>query len=71
MFRNMDLMLAARREDLAGVRELIENVDDINFRDMHSFTALHYAAESGNCEMVTLLLDEGANIELRTSTGLT
>ena len=54
-----DFLLAAYQGDLEKVKSLIDdghNVSEQNFRDQ---SALHFAAISGNPELVKLLLDAG------------
>jgi outer membrane protein assembly factor BamB len=55
------LISAAQKQDLAGVKTLLEQGVDINSATSYGSTALSYAAEKGNLPMVRLLLDEGAN----------
>lgn len=57
-----DLIFAARENDLDGVKEALAEPDvDINITDSNQSTALVYAVENNNSEMVKYLLDHGAN----------
>ena len=47
------------------VKNLIQNGAEINARDKHKFTPLHYATENGDLEIVQHLLDHGAHIEAK------
>ena len=55
-------------------RALIEHGADVNaandnYGNGHGRTALHYAAEKNNIEVIDVLVDAGANIEARTHGG--
>jgi cytohesin len=52
----------ARDGDLSGVQELLDDGADVNAKDEHGWTALHYAAFSGHREIIELLLAKGANV---------
>jgi len=43
-------------------RYLLDYGAELEFRDVESRTALHYAARQNNCEVVDLLLDRGSDI---------
>jgi ankyrin repeat protein len=49
----------------AIVELLIEKGVDPNITNNHSMTPLHYAAASGNIEMVTFLLAKGAHVNAK------
>ncbi len=57
------LIRAARRDNVEGVRQLIELGFDVNARERT--TPLHEAAMRGNLAITELLLDHGANPNLR------
>ena len=60
------LIKAARAGDQKTVRHLLDQGCDINVRDRLNYnrTALMWAAISGSTEMVTLLLQKGADVSL-------
>ncbi len=55
---------AARQGDIEQIKKLIEATVDINARDDHGRTALHYAAMIGHKDVVTLLVGIGADVDL-------
>jgi ankyrin repeat protein len=59
--REVPLVQAARNNDLAAVRTLVQKGADINAPEIDGTTALHWAAHRDNAEMVDLLLRAGAN----------
>ncbi len=56
---------AARKGDAARVRELLARGVDVNTKFRYDQTALFYAAERGHSEVVKVLLDYGANVNIR------
>ena len=61
-----DLFDAVQSRDRERVRELLQrHPESAVARDADGVTALHYAAESGDREIVTMLLDAGADINAR------
>lgn len=61
-----DLFEAVRAGDHARVREVLQRFrDSVSLRDADGATALHYATEIGNREIVELLLEAGADINAR------
>lgn len=57
------LHLAVISNDIQKVESMLqERCEGINLRDTLGFTALHYAAGSGNLELVRLLINYGADI---------
>ena len=54
---------AAMNGDLEAVRELLEEGADVNLAQGDGMTALHWAAEAGDVEMVGVLLYAGAKLE--------
>ena len=61
-----DLFAAVRARKSELVREILQRRPDLSrIRDNDGATALHYAAESGDRDIVQILLDAGADINAR------
>ena len=54
---------AAMRGEVEAVRALLKQGADVNAAQGDGMTALHWAAESGNVEIVAMLIFAGANLE--------
>lgn len=65
------LHILAWRDDLYGVKTLIEAGADINATGDMDETALHIALRKENQEMVEILLKAGANADIRSEFGET
>ncbi|KAJ4823904.1 hypothetical protein Tsubulata_026760 [Turnera subulata] len=65
------LMYLANEGDVDGIRELLDSGVDVNFRDIDDRTALHIAACQGLQEVVSMLLDNGAQIDPKDRWGST
>ena len=63
------LIIAAKRNDLKMTKKLLELGVTIDDRDNLGSTALHYAAQYGFDNIVTQLLDNGADVTLRNKEG--
>lgn len=63
LFRG-SLVSAAKAGDVARVRELLDNGGNPNELEQ-GFSALMYACERGNLELVKLLVDRGADVNAR------
>ena len=62
------LMMAALKSHVDVARTLIERGAAIN---KDGWTPLHYAATGGNADIITMLLDKGAQIDARSPNGTT
>lgn len=56
---------AARLEQVARVRELLEQGADPNTSDHHGLTVLHWAAITGCMDLARLLVNRGAHVNPR------
>jgi ankyrin repeat protein len=59
--RDTRLIDATKRQDVAAVRALVKQRVDVHATDPDGSTALHWAAQRNNLELVNLLLGAGAN----------
>ena len=59
------------KDNAAAVRLLDSGQFDINMQTSEGYTLLHYAADSGNLEMVRELIRRGADVNMRSSIGST
>ena len=57
-----ELWAATRAGDVARVTAALDKGADVNARTRYGATALSYAADRGNLELVTLLIARGANV---------
>ncbi|MEJ7847412.1 MAG: ankyrin repeat domain-containing protein [Pyrinomonadaceae bacterium] len=65
------LFKAISQEDNETVKQLIISGFDVNKKDNDHRTALHVAVEHGNMEIVRFLLENGANVNIKTKEKLT
>lgn len=65
------LVEAAKENDPASIKTLIEQGHKVNGRDISGSTPLHYAASEGSVDAIRALLDNGAQIDSRTNEGFT
>jgi len=66
-----ELMLAAHRNDAAGVRQNVADGAEINARDTEGWTALKYAIDAHQLKTASALIELGADINLASSSGRT
>ena len=62
---------AARRDDIASSRLLLEWRANVDAVDKRGFTPLIVACRSGSCECAQLLIEEGADVRVRAADGET
>lgn len=55
------LCLAAKRNDLSAIKDLLKHGLSIDLKDHEGFTALEKAMEENNVEIVSFLVSNGAN----------
>ncbi|XP_074272434.1 serine/threonine-protein kinase 12-like [Silene latifolia] len=65
------LMFMANEGDLDGIKEVLDNGIDVNFKDIDSRTPLHIAACQGLTDVVQLLLSRGADVDPKDRWGST
>lgn len=69
IFTQWSLFEAVKNGDLDGVKKAVANGADVNDRDPHTLTPLHWAAVFGYNRVVEFLLDTGAEIDAVTIKG--
>ena len=69
----MDLLRAARTDNIDRVRELIAAGTDVNIQDINCDTPLHWAVSDSedNQEMALVLIAAGANLNIKNKDGWT
>ena len=60
-----ELFNAARRGDAAAVKALLDRGVDVNTKFRYGATALSYASDKGHLEVVKLLLERKANVNVK------
>ncbi|XP_078716950.1 caskin-1-like isoform X1 [Lampetra fluviatilis] len=83
MGKDQELVQAVKNEDIATVQRLLNRSKagrakllgttkkpNVNFQDTDGFSALHHAALMGNSELISLLLDAQAAVDLRDNKGM-
>jgi len=67
----ISICVAAKKGDIAAVKQHIANGKDVNEKDDVGRTPLHRAASSGNTEIAQLLIAKDAHINAKDDNGLT
>lgn len=83
MGREQDLIVAVKNGDVSSVQKLVAKVKaaktkllgstkrfNVNYQDADGFSALHHAALGGSLELINLLLDAQATVDIRDSNGM-
>lgn len=65
------LLYAANEGDIGSIRELLDSGVDVNFRDIDNRTALHIAACQGSADVVSILIEYGAQVDPKDRWGST
>src|SRR5215471_7518078 len=56
---------AARKGDAAAVKQLLDSGVDVNTKFRYNATAIFFACDAGNLDVVKVLLDHGADLTLK------
>ncbi|XP_061741593.1 caskin-1 isoform X6 [Nerophis ophidion] len=83
MGKDQELLQAVKTEDLLAVQKLLQRPRpgkakllgsakkvNVNFQDTDGFSPLHHAALNGNMELITLLLESQAAVDIRDQKGM-
>lgn len=83
MGKEQELVLAVKNGDVASTQKLLAKVKtskskllgstkrfNVNYQDSDGFSALHHAALSGNSELISLLLEAQATVDIKDSNGM-
>ncbi|KAM9304881.1 caskin-1 [Gastrophryne carolinensis] len=83
MGKDQELLQAVKQEDLAMVQKLLQRPRaakakllgsakrvNVNFQDTDGFSALHHAALIGNTELISLLLEAQAAVDIKDNKGM-
>ncbi|XP_054851592.1 caskin-1 [Eublepharis macularius] len=83
MGKDQELMQAVKAEDVGAVQKLLQRPKpgkakllgstkrvNVNFQDTDGFSALHHAALNGNTELISLLLEAQAAVDIKDNKGM-
>ncbi|XP_067318273.1 caskin-1-like isoform X1 [Anolis sagrei] len=83
MGKDQELMQAVKAEDVGAVQKLLQRPKpgkakllgstkrvNVNFQDIDGFSALHHAALNGNTELLSLLLEAQAAVDIKDNKGM-
>ncbi|XP_067403650.1 caskin-2 isoform X2 [Emydura macquarii macquarii] len=83
MGREQELIQAVKNGDVPGVQKLVAKVKaskskllgsakrlNVNYQDVDGFSALHHAALGGSLELISLLLEAQATVDIKDSNGM-
>ncbi|XP_048349278.1 caskin-1 isoform X2 [Sphaerodactylus townsendi] len=83
MGKDQELMQAVKAEDVGAVQKLLQRPRpgkakllgstkrvNVNFQDTDGFSALHHAALNGNTELISLLLEAQAAVDIKDNKGM-
>ncbi|XP_066465524.1 caskin-1 [Tiliqua scincoides] len=83
MGKDQELMQAVKAEDVGAVQKLLQRPRpgkakllgstkrvNVNFQDTDGFSALHHAALNGNVELISLLLEAQAAVDIKDNKGM-
>ena len=66
-----DLIDSVKNQNIAAVRQMLAEGEDVNAQNVQGNTALHYAVALDDADMTRLLLENGANLNVANSKGWT
>ena len=67
---NYNLIAAAHDNNLSALIQALKDSADVNFKDYDGNTALIYASQKGNIDIVKILLYNGADPKEKNTNGL-
>jgi ankyrin repeat protein len=67
----LKLMDALKAKDLKNALTLVQNIDSVNYRDKDNFSLLMIASKQGYPDVVKVLLEKGALLDLQSNNGET
>ncbi|XP_075296992.1 caskin-2 isoform X4 [Opisthocomus hoazin] len=83
MGREQELIQAVKNGDLPGVQKLVAKIKaskskllgsakrlNVNYQDADGFSALHHAALGGSLDLISLLLEAQATVDIKDSNGM-
>ncbi|XP_068002564.1 caskin-1-like isoform X3 [Melanerpes formicivorus] len=83
MGKDQELVQAVKAEDIVAVQKLLQRPKpgkakllgsakkvNVNFQDTDGFSALHHAALNGNTELISLLLEAQAAVDIKDNKGM-
>ncbi|NXO86745.1 CSKI2 protein, partial [Sitta europaea] len=83
MGREQELIQAVKNGDVPGVQKLVAKIKaskskllgsakrlNVNYQDADGFSALHHAALGGSLDLITLLLEAQATVDIKDSNGM-
>ncbi|NWH76976.1 CSKI2 protein, partial [Piaya cayana] len=83
MGREQELIQAVKNGDVPGVQKLVAKIKaskskllgsakrlNVNYQDADGFSALHHAALGGSLELISLLLEAQATVDIKDSNGM-
>lgn len=62
---NKRLFEAARDNITEAVKKALEDGADVNAKNKNSYSPLHFAARWGNTDIATMLIEKGADVNVR------
>ncbi|XP_065591582.1 caskin-2 isoform X1 [Cyrtonyx montezumae] len=83
MGREQELIQAVKNGDIPGVQKLVAKIKaskskllgsakrlNVNYQDVDGFSALHHAALGGSLDLISLLLEAQATVDIKDSNGM-
>lgn len=70
IFKSNDIISATKNNDIELVKTLIKS-SNVDYKDKNHKSAIFYAVENSNIEILDLLINNGANVYMKDDRGLT